>query len=275
MASVLPVARTVPASAVRTFVPIEARKYIPVPIDEVTLDWMIVPQAERKASPQGHAHKDNQETLPGTDVLLVAIQNSILNTYQDIVQTAQLNASFFELEIFSTIRTILEENTEPVVIFDFGASSTKLYLVERGAIRGSHTVNRGSQDVTQAVATNFGVTFKEAEQIKRGHGKKSPQTESKLRDVVSVSLNYIFNDTNRFIKNYETKYGGKVSRAYLVGGGSTLVGFKEMAQEGLDVEAVLGNAFGKIGTPAFLEDVLRKTGPEFTAAVGVALRKLQ
>ena len=32
--------------------------------------------------------------------------------------------------------------------------------------------------------------------------------------------------------------------------------------------------FNKVSTPAFLEKILRETGPEFAVAIGLALRKL-
>ncbi len=257
--------------ALDKMVPIEARKYIPVSISEVTLDWMVVPKEESSQS----AERGGKKNESGTEVLMVAIHNETLNNFQDIVQKAQLNAGFFELEIFSTTRTILDENPKPVVVFDFGAASTKLYLVERGVIRASHTVNKGSQDVTKAIGSNFGITTTEAEQMKRGHGLSSKDADVKMADVVSVSLNLIFSDTNRFITNFQKKYNKKVEKIYLVGGGSTLKGFKELAQEGLSTEVIAGDAFGKIETPAFLEQALKETGPEFTSAVGVALRRLQ
>ena len=37
----------------------------------------------------------------------------------------------------------------------------------------------------------------------------------------------------------------------------------------------LGDPFSKVEAPAFLTDVLRKNGPEFTAALGIALRRIQ
>jgi len=61
----------------------------------------------------------------------------------------------------------------------------------------------------------------------------------------------------------------------LVGGGSALTGIKDVAQKSFQIEVISGDPFSKVVTPAFLEDILRKTGPQFTVAVGLALRKLQ
>ena len=62
---------------------------------------------------------------------------------------------------------------------------------------------------------------------------------------------------------------------YLVGGGSALHGFRDLAARNFKVEVISGNPFEKVEVPAFLENILKETGPEFTVAVGCALRCLQ
>ena len=52
-------------------------------------------------------------------------------------------------------------------------------------------------------------------------------------------------------------------------------GFAPLAKESFETEVVSGDPFSKVQTPAFLEEVLKHTGPEFAVAVGVAIRKLQ
>ena len=107
----------VPESQLRSMIPLEARKYIPVPIGEVMLDWFVVPKED------GDPEKGKKE-----DVLLVAIHKDTLNKYQTIVNTAALSASFFEIEVFSTARASLGNGIVPVAILDIGAATTKLYI---------------------------------------------------------------------------------------------------------------------------------------------------
>lgn len=61
----------------------------------------------------------------------------------------------------------------------------------------------------------------------------------------------------------------------LVGGGSALKGVVDVAKNIFQTEVVAGDPFSKVVAPAFLEKVLKETGPEFAVAVGIALRKLQ
>ena len=54
-----------------------------------------------------------------------------------------------------------------------------------------------------------------------------------------------------------------------------LKGLLDEAKKHFETDVVLANPFEKVETPAFLEEVLTQVGPEFSVAVGAALRKLQ
>jgi type IV pilus assembly protein PilM len=255
-------------------IPIEARKYIPVPISEVTLDWSIIPKEETKPTDIEEDEKARQNKIERTDVLLVAIHNETIARYQEIVRKTGLDCSFFEIEIFSTMRAVLEQDPAPVMIVDMGAATTKLYIVERGIVRTSHTVNRGAQDVTTTIAKSLGISVKDAEIMKRGVGAV-PQDGVDIKEIVKLSLDYIFGEANQVILNYQRKYNKTLSKVVLVGGGSALRGIADLAKENFQIEVEAGNPFLKTEAPAFLENILRDTGPEFAVAVGLALRRLQ
>lgn len=252
-------------------VPLEARKYIPVPISEVVLDWSIIPRSEVRVEdhPEGETHKQD---IPKVEVLVVAIHKDTITRYQDITSRATLNPTFFEIEIFSTMRAVLDEALAPVMIMDMGAASTKLYIVERGIIKASHTINRGSQDITSTISKSLGLPMDRSEVMKREHGAAGG--DKILTDIITLNLNYIFDEANRTLLTFEKKYNTAVSKVILVGGGAALKGLPELAKANFKTEAVAGNPFSKLATPAFLENILRETGPEFAVAIGLALRKL-
>jgi type IV pilus assembly protein PilM len=266
----------VPAKDMQSMVPIEARKYIPVPISEVTLDWSIIPKEKESPDVVGPEEKVGEKKLKTIDVLLVAIHNDVLQRYSDIVTKSALNASFFEIEIFSTMRSVLDQEIDPVMVFDMGSASTKLYIVERGTLRASHTINRGSQNVTAAIAKSLGITEDKAEVLKREYGLEQATPDGvDISKVITLTFDYIFNEANHVLLNYQKKYNKNVSKIFLVGGGSSLKGLYPLAKKSLQTEVINGNPFAKVVTPVFLEEVLKQTGPQFAVALGVALRKLQ
>ncbi len=261
-----------------TMVPIEARKYVPVPITEVMLDWSVIPKNEVKVDdnppPEGSASSvlATNPSIPRLEVLGVAIHNEILNRYKDIIAKAGLSATFFEIEIFSTMRAVLEDSLQPVMIMDIGSASTKLYIIERGIVKASHTVNRGSQDITSNLSKSMGITTDEAEIMKRKVGLNGG--DPTVRDVIGLTFDYVFEEANRVLLSFEKRYNKAVSKIILIGGGSALKGLPDLAKQNLKTEAIAANPFQKLSAPAFIEEVLRDTGPEFAVAVGLALRRL-
>jgi len=276
----------VPPSQLATMIPLEARKYIPVPITEITLDWWVIPEDDSKAGSVG----TNESLGPGgtvaavssmmpvsskVDVLVVAIHNEAINKYQEIVRKTGIDSSFFEIEIFSTMRAVLAEENATVMIFDLGAASTKLYIIDRGIIRVSHTINRGSQDITLAMSRSLNVPVAEAENLKRSFGLEYKHQSVDVSQVMSATLNFIFSEANRVLLNFERRYNKPVSNVILTGGGINLKGFYKMAEVGFQSPIVIADPFSKLQAPAFLDPVLKGAGPEFAVAIGVALRKLQ
>jgi type IV pilus assembly protein PilM len=264
-------------------IPMEARKYIPVPISEVMLDWSIIPRNEIRAedSQEFSAGSDNLSqdevavstpALAKIDVLTVAIHKETIARYQEIVAQAGLEAGFFEIEIFSTMRAVLDEALRPVMIMDMGAASTKLYVVERGIIRSSHTINRGSQDITAAISKSLGLTLERAEVMKRQVGLLGENKN--LTDIITLTLDFIFAEVDNTLLAFEKKHNKTISKVILVGGGSALKGLAELAKNNFKTEVLSANPFSKVFAPAFLENILKETGPEFAVAIGLALRKL-
>ncbi len=252
----------------------EARKYIPVPMNEVSLDYFTLPKKEPSFS-----DINGLETVaPGDDktkVLVIATQNEIISKSRTIVSQCNLDVGFFEIEIFSSIRSNFEHELSLVLLMDLGASRTKLSLVEFGTVDGYHTINRGSTEITESISQSLSIPFSEAEKMKKEFGLLGNPNEASLSDIIKIHTDYIFSEANNVLLGYEKKYNRTISKVILTGGGSLLKGFKELAQNNFQVEVELGRPFSKVETPAFLDKVLLAMGPEFAVAIGLALRKLQ
>jgi type IV pilus assembly protein PilM len=261
-----------------TIVPTEARKYIPVPITEVSIDYFILPKKEASFS---EMNSDANNAVPSKvetekmGVLVVATQNEAVSRYRSIVSRCGMEASFFEIEIFSSIRANFEHELSPVLLMDFGASRTKLSIVEFGLIKVYHTIDRGGADISNSISKSLGITFSEAEKMKKDFGFFGNPAEKSLTDIIKVHLDYIFSETNNVLLGYEKKYNRTISKVIFTGGGSLLKGLKEVAVNNFQAEVEIGHPFSKVGAPEFLEKVLQTMDPEFAVALGLALRKLQ
>lgn len=250
----------------RTMVELEARKYIPVPVSEVQLDWFQVPEPLA----------EGQEQSKTVKVLIVAVHNDQLTLLQNVVQGANLAASFFEIEIFSTIRSVVSEPVKPVLIIDIGASATKVYVVERGVVAYSHNIPQGGQDVTRAISTAHGIPVGQAEVLKKQHGFTPPTDGPRYeRQTIELVFSRIFHEAKRALTQYETASGSAVTSLVLTGGGGVTRGLAAYAQEYFAVPVQLADPFSRAEAPAFMRPVLAEIGPEFAVALGLALRKLE
>src|SRR3990167_1096846 len=264
----------------KRMIPIEARKYIPIPVSEVTLDWFVIPHEEGEESAFDRLETKKSPQTSGDEVLLVAIHNDVLKSYQTVAQTAALKLNFYEIEIFSAIRSAVSHGIAPILVVDLGAATTKIYVVDRGIVRSSHLVSAGGQHMTENLARSLGWEFEKAERVKRERGlidsnAYGPDENDKIKTALLSTLSRVFSEVNRVLFSYGQRYNKNVSRVVLAGGGASLPGLKDAAHSSLSAEVEIANPFSHTEAPAFLETVLREIGPGFVVAVGVALRKLK
>jgi type IV pilus assembly protein PilM len=264
----------------KRMIPIEARKYIPLPINEVTLDWFVIPHEEGEQSAFDRVEKKTALQQKSQEVLLVAIHNDILQNYQTVSATAGLTIQFYEIEIFSAVRSSVGHGLAPILVVDLGAATTKVYIVERGIVRLSHLISMGGQQMTEVLARSLNWEFDKAERIKREHGlissnAYSPDENDRIKTALLSTLTRVFSEVNRVLLSYGQRYNKNVSRVVLTGGGASLPGLAAAAKESLSADVEIANPFGRTEAPAFLENVLREIGPGFAVAVGNALRTLK
>ncbi len=261
-----------PPAQLEKMIPIEVRKYIPVNISEVALDWWIIPKDENRYDDE--PEKEIPEKGKKVDVLVVAVHQEVISKYQEIVKKAGLNAGFFEVELFSTIRAVVEQENAPVMVLDMGAAITKLYIIEHRMVKSSHVIGKGAQDVTVALSRSLGITIPKAEELKRSVGLSPLPENRNVSETISLVLGDIFSEANRILLSYQKKYNKNVSKVILTGGGVVLSGLADIAASAFEMQVVVGDPFSKVETPAFLQEVLRNAGAEFAVALGIALRKL-
>ena len=271
----------VDAESLKRIIPIEARKYIPVPVSDVVLDWFVIPQQEGEASAFDTIQDEKKAKLPkGQEVLLVAIHNDILRMYQTVMANANLTVDFYEIEVFSAIRASMEHGIAPLLMVDLGASTSKMYIVERGIVRLTHIVTAGGQHMTETLGNSMGWEFDKAERIKRERGMiestaYSREENEQIKSALLSTLSRVFAEVNRVLLSYGERSNKNVSRVILTGGGASLPGIVEVARTSLNAEVEIANPFSHTEAPAFLDGVLRQIGPGFAVSVGLALRKLK
>jgi type IV pilus assembly protein PilM len=256
-----------------TVIPSEAKKYIPVPITDVSLDWFVLPRREDSGNESRVlSESGNVATM---SVLVVATLNDTLTKYTQVAQKALLPADSLEIEVFSHIRSVMTRELFPVLIIDIGASKTKLTIVEHGIVETFRLVNKGSQDMTLAISRALELSFDQAETIKKQNGLIPPPEYPHLAEPIKIQLAEIFQESNATILAYEKRYNKNIGKIIFTGGGAMTRGLLDYAKQSFASELVIADPFSKVEAPVFLGGVLKNTGPEFSVAIGLALKKIQ
>jgi type IV pilus assembly protein PilM len=251
----------------------EARKYVPVPLGEVEMDWWVLDYG-RKEKAQKRPEAQKKTNIPMAEVLLIAIHKEIVQRYQEIFKKAGLKTKFFEIELFGAWRSSIFRPTTPVMMMDLGALSTKVSVIDRGMLRASHTIDRGAQAITDGISKSLGIGFARAEEMKREIGLSPKPEHKELVNVMEATLNFIFSEAKQFMISYRKKYDDSVGQVVLTGGGALLEGILDLAVKSLGIEIALADPFAKTKYPPFLQETVRQIGPSFSTAVGLALRGL-
>jgi Tfp pilus assembly PilM family ATPase len=160
------------------------------------------------------------------------------------------------------------------LIVDIGASKTKLTIVEHGIVETFRLVNHASQDMTLAIAHSLEMPFDKAEALKKENGLIQSPEHPHVPDLIKTHLALIFQEANATMLAYEKRYNKNIGKVIFTGGGSMTRGLLDYAAQNFSAEVSLADPFAKIESPVFLKGVLKTTGPEFSIAVGLALKKL-
>lgn len=241
---------------------VEARKYIPIPISDVTLDWAEIelPKQEQDSGKR--------------EVLLAAIQNDGLQRLRMLMSNASMPNQPSEIECFSTIRGLSEPEDEAVAMLDLGAVSSKLYISKQGLLHRMHRVRAGGAVVTSRLAKTLDIPFAEAELLKR----RVQKGDERYRDVGKVHESCFERPLQEFRKvmdEFEKRHDTELKRVIITGGPVQFDGVSQLALDILERDIEIANPFKKVAYPAFMEDLLGQIGSTFTVALGAALRNFE
>lgn len=257
----LKIPKTLEMDELDNVVRVESRKYIPVPISEVQLDWSILPKL------RGTEESDNR------NILVVAIHKETLNKYSNIALASGLELKFLEVETFSTIRSVIKHERSTTAIIDIGSSITKFYIVDSGIIKKSNIINIGFSKMLSS--------FRGKEKPVNASGEVNGEAAKLLRETmvdtknIPMDLTRIINEVKKAIIEYQKTNKQDVPEVVFTGGGTILKDLMSYVQEQLSVDIIESDPFSKVYNSAFLDAPLKEAGPEFAVAVGVALRGLK
>ncbi|AKM78192.1 MAG: Type IV pilus assembly protein PilM [Candidatus Wolfebacteria bacterium GW2011_GWC2_46_275] len=235
-------------------------QYIPLPITEVSIDWLKV------------GERQDEQGFIKEQILLVSIPNEVIEKYRRIFSASGLTLRALEIESLALQRSVTDVSMSPTLVVDIGSRSTNIAVIDKGNLRYNYQTDMSGASITQALAGGLGVKIRRAEKLKRERGILGG-SESELSTLMMPFVDAILNEAKRAKGKYEQNFGNAVTQVILAGGGSKMPGIAPYAQEQFGLPVTIGDPFSKIHYPPALEPIIRDLGPSFAIAIGLGVKE--
>ena len=251
----------------------EAENYIPLPIEDVYLDFQVIPSTHQ---------------VKHLEVLITALPKNIVQAYLSCLKKAGLKPLVLELESLAIARALIkkETTTSPIALIDFGATRTGFVVFSGHSVRFTSSILVSSRSFTEIIAKALQVDSLEADKLKIKYGleRKNKKGEEVFRALIPALVDLV-EQIKKYINYYQTHISSEhlssenniIEKVLLCGGGINLKGLPEFLSQELKIPVEIGNPWVNILPEAKKETI--QLPPEqslsYTTALGLALRALK
>ena len=237
----------------------QIKKYLPLPISEVKIEWIKVGERDTEIGRQ-------------QEILLISVPKEQIIQYQNIFKMAGLNLKALEIESLALARAFTDsQDSTPVVLVDIGCYNTNIVVVENGYLKYNNYTGYAGNFLTRAIANGLGIDIRRAEEIKKSRGLLAGEAEYELSTLLLPFLDAIIGEVKRAINNYQVDSSKSIKKVILVGGGANLLGIEQYFERELGLKTEIGNALNKVNYPLEIEPMAKEIGSTLGIAIGLGL----
>src|SRR5215218_4948860 len=245
-----------------------AEEHIPYDLSDVSLDYQIT-----------------ENSSESTQVLIAACKRERIDNIRQAIQLAGKQPVAIDVDTFA-LQNCYEVNYQPVesdvvTLLNIGASTMNVNIVQGTRSLFTRDITVGGSQFTDVLQKNLGISFQQAEAVKRGVMDGSEELEEKaiepLMDNVMEMVAMEIQKTFDFYRATADEGGLAVQKILISGGGSKLAGLPEELSTRLEVPVEVLDPFRQIKVDArkFDPDYLSEIMPEMAVAVGLELRGVE
>ncbi len=241
----------------------EAEQYIPLPIDEVNIDFQIL----------GPKVEEGQ-----MDVLLVAVKKDVMNEYISVIREVGLNPLVVDVSAFCLSNMYeLNYDIEPnrvTALINIGASIINICIILNGLPVFTKDSPVGLNIITEALQREFNISYDDAEMLKKGISLPSVEADDAM-PVITASADEICTEVFRSLEFYRSQSGHEeIHEVILSGGVAHIKDFPQWVSDKIGIEARIAEPFRNIKIPKKFDTLkIEEAGPLAAIAVGLAIRR--
>lgn len=266
----------------------EAKKFVPMPLEEMILDWKILSDQEVSTAfaanqvgnaPTGVPHQNatiQSEPKKFLKILLTAAPKDLVSRYLEIFKEAKLNLISLETECFALERALIGRDKSAIMLIDIGAVATTISVVVDAVPLINRSIDIGGHTITKAIANSLNIDADRAEQFKRDFGlsQSSGASAGQIPKRIEFMVSSIINEVKYVLNLYQSQGHGMVEKVILAGGSAWLPGMTQYLSQVLGVNVFIGDPWARVMYPLELKPVLQSIGPRLAVSVGLAMREI-
>jgi len=246
-----------------------AEEHIPYDLADVSLDYQVT-----------------AENAESKSVLIAACKRERIDNIKQAVQLAGKIPVVIDVDTFA-LQNCYEVNYQPddsqvVTLLNIGASTMNVNIVQGTRSLFTRDITVGGSQFTDVLQRNLGLSFQQAEAVKRGVMDAAEGVEEKsivplINDVTEIVAMEIQKTFDFYRATTEDSGEVVVQKILISGGGSKLAGLAEELSRRLELPVEVLDPFRsiKVDTRKFDPDYLSEIMPEMAVAVGLALRGVE
>ncbi len=247
---------------VRESIELALEEHVPVSAADAIFDYEILKQDETSLKVQ-----------------VAVIPKGIIENYLSVFKNADITVQSFELEAQSVSRAVIKKgDMDTYMIVDFGEKRTGIFIVSRGVVVFTSTLDVGGVMLNDMIAKNFKITLPEAEKMKRKYGL---QRNTENREIFSVILNIVSVLRDELVKHFiywqthkdeEGNTNPPIKKIILCGGDANLIGLAEYFSVSMKCTAEMSNVWVNItDTAKYIPDMSFHQALSYATTLGLAL----
>ncbi len=192
-------------------VPYEAESFIPLPIDQVYLDWQKVSETDDKMN-----------------ILMIASPKDFVDKYLEILDKSGVKPVALEVESQSCHRALIPQGSkETVLLLDTESYRTSLIMIEQGNLQFTSTIPIAGNSFTESIAKTLGVASSKAEEIKKKVGIDNTPEYPNIKTAMLPVLGNITAEIKNILKFHNEHSTQPATKLILAGGSSKLKNLPE------------------------------------------------
>ncbi len=257
---------------VRKVVEFEAKQNVPFPINEVVWDYQLISEAGSDSE---------------IEVMFVVAKNDFIEEITAAIESFSMQIAVVDIapiSCYNAARANEIGGQDCVMLLNIGAKCSSLTFIDSGKFF-VRTIPIAGQSITQQISKEFGIPYKDAEELKKKHGfvalggaYEEPDSEvaATISKIVRNVMTRLHGEINRSINVYRSQQkGNKPSKIYLSGGSSVMAFTPRFFQEKLKIPCEYFNAFQVVSlADSVNKERLAEVAHMFSEVIGLGLRNL-